>query len=265
MDTDAASASLDKRAYLERIGITDMGAKTTLAPTAATLRALHQAHTLTVPFENLSIHYGQPIVLSDEALYDKIVRRRRGGFCYELNGMFTWLLRRLGFTVSMLSAGVSQSDGAFSPAFDHLTLRIHALDGSDWLADVGFGDSFLHPLRLEPAIEQEGGDSKTYRLHLEGDDWTLEQRGAEGWEPQYRFTLRPHPLSDFLDRCAYQQTSPESHFRQKRLCTRALPDGRVTLSDLNLITTRNGVREERALATEEEFHAALAEYFGVTI
>lgn len=262
---DTSSSSLNMDAYLERIGLDAPVARNTFPPTAATLRALHQAHTLTVPFENLSIHYGQPIILSEETLYDKIVRRHRGGFCYELNGMFTWLLRRLGFTVSMLSAGVSQSDGAFSPAFDHLTLRVHAQDGSDWLADVGFGDGFLHPLRMEPEIEQDGGAGQTYRLHVEGDDWTLEQRGTEGRGPLYRFTLRPHPLEDFLDRCAYQQTSPESFFRRKRLCTRALPDGRVTLSDLTLITTRNGIREEHALATEEEFHAMLAEQFGITI
>ncbi len=265
MDNDAASASLDIRAYLERIGLTDMGAANALTPTSATLRALHEAHMLAVPFENLSIHYGQPILLSDEALYDKVVRRRRGGFCYELNGAFAWLLRQLGFSVSMLSARVAQGDGGFTPEYDHLTLLIHHLDGADWLADVGFGDSFRRPLRLQPEREQDGADGQTYRLRVDSDDWTLEQRGAEVWAPQYRFTLRPHPMDDFLDRCAYQQTSPESFFRRKRLCTRALPDGRITLSDLNLITTHNGVREERALASEEEFHAALAEHFGVTI
>lgn len=259
-----ASESFDMRAYLERIGLA-RSAIGALPPTSATLRMLHEAHLFAVPFENLSIHYGQPIVLSDEALYDKIVRRRRGGFCYELNGMFTQLLRRLGFSVRLLSAGVAQGDGSFSPAFDHLTLQIYDLDGADWLADVGFGDSFLHPLRLQPEREQDGGAGLTYRFHVDGEDWTLEQRGAEGWAPQYRFTLRSHPLDDFLDRCAYQQTSPESHFTQKRLCTLALPDGRITLSDLRLITTRHGVREERTLASEEEFRAVLAERFGITI
>lgn len=262
---DTARESLDTRAYLERIRVTQVDDNTTLPPTLATLRTLHEAHLLAVPFENLSIHYGQPIVLSDDALYDKIVRRRRGGFCYELNGAFTWLLRRLGFSVSLLSAGVSQGDGSFSPAFDHLTLLIHDLDGADWLADVGFGDSFRRPLRLQPEREQDGADGLTYRLHRENDDWTLEQRNTEGWTPQYRFTLRPHPMDDFLERCAYQQTSPKSHFTQKRICTLALPDGRVTLSDLRLITTRNGAREERLLASEDDFRAVLVERFGVIV
>ena len=135
-----------------------------LEPTLPTLQALHQAHQLAVPFENLSIHFHQPISLQQEALYEKIVLRHRGGFCYELNGLFAWLLQHLGFQVSLLSAGVARRDGDFSPAFDHLTLLVHRLSDADWVADVGFGDSFLLPLLLEADGEQEGGDGRTYRL-----------------------------------------------------------------------------------------------------
>jgi N-hydroxyarylamine O-acetyltransferase len=266
LDPNAGSA-LDLRAYLERIhfsGDLDLGS---LAPTAALLGALHQAHLLSVPFENLSIHFGQPIRLEDETLYDKIVSRRRGGFCYELNGLFSWLLRRLGYTVSLLSARVAQPDGAYSPEFEHLTLLAHDLEGVVWLADVGFGDSFRLPLRLQPDVEQDGGDGYTYRLSFDATNasWLMRRRGEADWESQYLFTLRPHLMDDFVERCYFQQTSSASHFTQRRICSLALPDGRITLSDLRLSTTHCGTRDERHLGSEDEYHVVLMECFGISL
>jgi N-hydroxyarylamine O-acetyltransferase len=242
-----------------------------------TLQALHEAHLLAVPFENLSIHYGQPIVLQEEALFNKIVRQRRGGFCYELNGLFAWLLRQLGFQVTLLSAEVANASGSFSPEFDHLTLLIHQLDGADWLADVGFGDSFRLPLRFEAELAQQEADGRTYRLRREygeGDKseentqreyWIVQQYSDDRWQPHYRFTLHPRALTDFTQRCHFQQTSPESHFTQKRMCSLATPMGRITLSDLLLITTIHGNREERMVRSEEEYREMLAEWFGVVL
>lgn len=256
----------DLRSYLERIHSSEVMSPDAPGPSLPLLRALHEAHLLAIPFENLSIHYGQPITLGDDALFDKIVRRRRGGFCYELNGLFAWLLRQLGFTVALLSARVAQSDGDFTPEFDHMALHVRQLDGADWLADVGFGDSFRHPLRLQPDATQDGGDGHRYRLRFDASDasW-LVQRDEADWAPQYRFTLRPHDMSDFTDRCYFQQTSPDSHFTKKRVCSLALPGGRITLSDLRLITTLDGARDERELASEGEYLDVLAERFGVTL
>ena len=110
---------MDIKAYLERINYHG-----SLAPTADTLRDLQVAHLLAVPFENLSIHAKEPIVLEDEALFTKIVERRRGGFCYEANGLFAALLRALGFDVRMLSAEVANGEGGFGPAFDHMALMV---------------------------------------------------------------------------------------------------------------------------------------------
>ena len=269
--------NLDSHAYLDRIHFAAGMARDALEPSLGLLRALHEAHLLAVPFENLSIHNGQPIVLEEAALYDKIVRRRRGGFCYELNGLFAWLLRRLGLEVSLLSAGVARADGSYNPDFDHLTLRVHNLDGADWLADVGFGDSFRWPLLLRTDVEQDGADGHLYRLRQEDarhdvpDEqgtrayWVVEQYAAGQWTPQYRFTLQPRALSDFTERCIYQQTSPDSHFTQHRICSLALPRGRVSLSDMRLITTIEGRREERMLASEEECRDVLARRFGVVV
>ena len=137
---------MELAAYLDRIN--DAGP---LDPSAATLRRLHVAHLLSVPFENLSIHWREPIVLEDGALFEKVVRRRRGGFCYELNGLFAALLRALGFHVTMLSAGVASGEGKFGPEFDHMALLVTLPER--WLVDVGFGDSFREPLLLDERVD----------------------------------------------------------------------------------------------------------------
>jgi N-hydroxyarylamine O-acetyltransferase len=245
---------MNVEAYLQRTGYN--GDRT---PTAETLRNLHHAHMLAVPFENLDIHWGRPIVLDEKSLYEKIVRRRRGGFCYEANGLFAVLLRELGFNVALLSARV-MDDGRPGPEFDHLTLLVQLKER--WLADVGFGDSFREPLRLDDPNEQLQ-DHGAYRLTRDGEQWTLLARVPnDEWRPQYTFTLRPHQLADFAGMCHYHQTSPESHFTRKRVCSLATPTGRVTLSDMRLIITKSGERQERMLASHEEYAKALREYFG---
>ncbi len=260
---------MDIRDYLKRINY-----QSSLEPTLQTLQALHEAHLLTVPFENLSIHYGQPIILQEEALFNKIVYKHRGGFCYELNGLFAWLLRQLGFQVTLLSAEVANDDGNFSPEFDHLTLLVHQLAGADWLADVGFGELFRQPLRFAADLEHKEADDRAYRLHKNDDEraentlrdyWMVQQFSDTQWKANYRFTLQPHTLSDFTERCIYQQTSPESHFTQQRICSLATPTGRISLSDLRLITTIHNERTERVLTSQEEYFATLADQFGVVL
>jgi N-hydroxyarylamine O-acetyltransferase len=247
---------VDIRHYLERIGY-----QGSLEPTLATLQALHQAHMHTVPFENLDISLGRTIQLDEASLYKKIIEEKRGGFCYELNGLFAQLLRTLGFRVDLLSAGVARATGGFGPEFDHLTLLVH-LD-EDWLADVGFGDSFRQPLRLQAGLIQEQKWGR-YRLERDGEYW-LTQEGNEEWKSGYRFTLQPHLLKDFSEMCHYHQTSPESGFTKHRTCSLATSYGRITLSDLRLITTRYGRREERAVADQEEYNVLLFEEFGIRL
>jgi N-hydroxyarylamine O-acetyltransferase len=250
---------MDVQAYLDRIGY-----RGPLTVTAETLRALQVAHLQRVPFENLSIHARQPIVLDDGSLFDKVVVRRRGGFCYELNGLFAALLRALGFQVAMLSAGVARADGTFSPEFDHMALLITLEER--WLADVGFGDSFRDPLRLDERGEQPEGP-RAFRIDADGDLLLLLRRdGAEEpWQPQYRFTLQPYEYADYAGMCRYHQTSPESHFTQRTLCSLATPEGRVTLSGMRLIITRGNERHERTLESEEERAALLRESFGIVV
>jgi N-hydroxyarylamine O-acetyltransferase len=250
---------MDVQSYLDRIGY-----RGPLTVSAETLRALQVAHLQAVPFENLSIHARQPIVLDDDALFDKVVARRRGGFCYELNGLFAALLRALGFPVAMLSAGVARADGTFSPEFDHMALLVTLEER--WLADVGFGDSFRDPLRVDERGEQPEGP-RSFRIDEDGRYFILLKRdgAAEPWQPQYRFTLQPYEYADYAEMCHFHQTSPDSHFTRQTLCSLATPDGRITLTGLKLITTRNGERHERVLESEGERTGLLREVFGVVV
>lgn len=249
---------MDAAAYLRRIDYTGP-----LAPTADTLRQLHLSHLRTVPFENLSIHHGEKIVLNDEALFDKIVTRRRGGFCYELNGLFAALLEELGFEVTKLSARVVNSEDELGEEFDHMTLRVVLEE--DWLADVGFGDSFLEPLRLEHEDEQPQGE-RSYRIVKEGDQRLMQQRSDDSeWRTQYQFSLTPYEYPDYEGMCQYHQTSPASHFTRNKICSRATKDGRITLSGMKLIETSGNARTEQLLSNDREYTEALQTHFGIVL
>lgn len=250
---------MDTNAYLHRINY-----RGSLEPAVETLRALQLAHLQAVPFENLSIHAGQPIVLTDDALFEKIVRRRRGGFCYELNGLFAALLRALGFKVEMLSAQVANGQGDFGPDFDHMTLLV-TLE-QRWLADVGFGDSFREPLLLDFDGEQPQGERSYKIVSAETHRILRQQEDGGAWHDQYRFTLQPYNYADYAEMCRYHQTSPQSHFTRGRLCSLATNEGRITLSEMQLITSTFGrERQERTLASAEEYDLALREQFGIVM
>lgn len=227
-----------------------------------TLKGLHRAHLLTVPFENLDIWLGRPIVLDEARFLQKIAAARRGGFCYELNGCFAALLRNLGFQVAFLSARVATEDG-FTPEFDHMALRVDL--EQPWLADVGFGDSFLEPLPLRESWEQTQ-QGTGYRLGQWEARWLLERRNpGQEWKPVYDFSLEERQLPDFAARCHYQQTSPESHFTQHRICSLATAEGRITLADMRLIETSRGSRQERPVADEAEYQELLLQFFGIAL
>ncbi len=253
---------MDVTAYLDRIQY-----RGALMPSHATLAELHQAHLRSVPFENLDIHLGIPIVLELDRLFEKIVCQKRGGFCYELNGLFAALLESLGFRVARLSARVSTVE-ALGPEFDHLTLAVECPadnDGVRWLADVGFGDCFLSPLQLDERGDQED-DVRAYRIDHDGDYRWLWQRDYDGvWSQQYRFTFQPHTLAEFAPMCEWMQTSPESSFTQRRVITRVTLDGRVTLRDDRCIITTRGLKHEEPVADDADYRRRLRELFDVDV
>jgi N-hydroxyarylamine O-acetyltransferase len=219
---------------------------------------------LSIPFENLDIHLGRPIILSEKAFYEKIIKHKRGGYCYELNGSFAWLLTRLGFKVRMLSARVAIKIGGFTPEFDHMALLVSLEDR--WLADVGFGDSFTEPKRLDYSGSQTD-DGRVYHITQRAGGRLLSRwrREKNLWEPQYMFDLRPRRLEDFVARNRYQQTSANSHFKKGRVCTLLTRNGRVTLTDTKLILTRRGRRIGQPVKSRGEFDRQLRKLFGVNL
>ena len=248
---------MDTGAYLDRIGY--HGPR---QPTIQVLRRFHRQHLLTVPFENLDIHLGRKIVLDQARFYEKIVTRHRGGYCYELNGLFAWLLKQLGYKVTMLSARVA-SNNRYSPDFDHMLLLVH--HDQPWLVDVGFGDLFTQPKQLNnPQPQRDNG--RLYEIKQDKGRVLSRWNGDTGqWEPQYKFTLQPRKLADYNARNRYQQTSPKSHFTQGRLISKLTPTGRITLTDKKLILTIGKKRIQHSVKSKKEFDRLLAKHFQLNL
>jgi N-hydroxyarylamine O-acetyltransferase len=247
---------MDVSVYLDRIGY--QGPR---AATVESLRSLHRAHMFTVPFENLDIGLGRPILCDEARFLHKIVDELRGGFCYELNGAFAALLRELGFTVTLLSARVSRNDGSEGPDFDHMTLLVDL--EHRWLADVGFGDSFVEPLRMELGVEQNQS-GRIYRVTLRDGRNRYAENLDRTWKERYSFTLEARRVPEFAAMCHYQQTSPDSHFTRQKICSLATPDGRITLTGDKLIETRNGEKQERVVDSVE-WQSLLMARFGIRL
>ena len=243
-------------AYLRRIG-----AKRPESLDAAALDALHRAHLMTVPFENLSIHLGEPVSLDEGDLLRKIVARRRGGFCYELNGAFALLLQALGATVTRVAARV-HGRGQFGPPFDHLALVVRLPGESGrWLADVGFGSHSTYPLRHDSRQEQDDPAGLFCLADAEAGDVDVLKNG----QPQYRIEERERSLADFIPTCWWQQTSPLSHFTRTTICSRLTEDGRISISGRSLIRTSGSDRTEQQLHTDEAVLTAYRHHFGIAL
>ncbi len=238
-------------AYLARIG-----AERPVRPDAAALRDLHLRHLLSVPFENLSIHLGEDIVLEPAALVAKIVERRRGGFCYELGGAFGTLLSALGFEVEFLAARSFAGDEGFGVPHDHLVLRV-----GPWLADVGYGRHSHFPLRLDERGDQTEPGGVFRVADAPHGDLDVFRDGR----PQYRLETRPRELRDFRAGCWWHRTSPESHFTRSLVCSILTESGRTTLSGRTLVRTTDGERVEREIPEDAEVLAAYRTHFGMTL
>ena len=248
--------------YLERIGYDKP-----VRPDAETLIGLHRANMLTIPFENLDIHAGKPIHLAELALWEKIVLHRRGGFCYELNGLFAWLLKQIGFMVTYLNGRVYNEAGARGRDFDHLTLLVKVPGKSGrWLTDVGFGDSFVEPLRLDFSGQQAQG-LRAFRLDKVEDGIDFWMRNFDGtWKHQYFFDLQSRNFpSAYEESCLYHQTSPKSSFTHEPIISRATLEGRISLDRKKLTITTHENREQRLVNGEARYREFLKVYFGVVL
>lgn len=244
--------------YLERIGI-----KKADDLSLEFLAELQLAHLYSIPFEDLDIPDRARIILDIERLYNKIILNRRGGYCYELNGLFHWLLTNLGFKVDMLSARVyNHQKQELGPEFDHMTLLVH-LD-KDYLVDVGFGDSFRIPIEMpDGECTEISGRYKIFTVG--GNGYELKRFEENEWKMQYSFTTIPRELRDYSEMCDFQQDSPTSHFRTRMKCTIATSTGRITLSDNSLTINENGKKRRIEISGSGQFFQILFEYFHIKL
>ncbi|MFD6100268.1 arylamine N-acetyltransferase [Nocardiopsis flavescens] len=245
-----SAAELDLDAYLARTGLAG-----DLPPTAPTLRAVQRAHLAAIPFENVELVLERPLPLDVPALVDKMVRRRRGGYCYEQNLLLAAVLSRLGFSVTGLAARVLVgAQGHLRPA-THALLRVETEQGPH-LADVGFGGGgLLEPIPFEDGRQevQGGWGVRLDRAPgLGGPEWLLRSFTDGEWEPQYAFTTAGQARADYAIFSHYLASHPRSPFRGRLTAQRIGPGVRHRLADATLVTDRtDGTAERRELAAEE--------------
>ena len=235
-----------------------------LNPTLKVLKKLQNAHLLTVPFENLDIIAGKSIELNIEKLFDKIVLNNRGGFCYELNGLFFELLRIVGFEVKMVSARVFDKKRGLGAEFDHMAI-IARIDDSDYLTDVGFGEFAFAPLELELNKNQEDERGWFKIEEYDADYLQISKEENKKWIPEYIFSLQARELNEYEEMCRYHQTSPDSHFTWKRICSLPTKNGRITITGNTLKITSQENHTEKHIENEIELNKYLKKYFNITI
>ena len=249
---------MNKNEYFRRIG----AAETAISPNLDSLRLLQKKHLLAVPFENLDIHWNKEILLDSGKFYEKIVENRRGGFCYELNGLFFGLLNRIGFESKIISARVSDGNGGFGPEFDHLAI-VSRVKGEEYLVDVGFGDFSAEPLKIVPDAEQIDQNGTFSIKEAEDDYLEVVKITGSGLKSEYIFRNSAHELGEFADMCRFHQTSAESHFTRGKLCSLMTENGRKTLTEKSFIKTSNGRKEEFPVDSESSFYEILKAEFRI--
>lgn len=248
-----SAADIDR--YLARVRYTG-----SLGVSMETLTALHRAHLLAIPYENLDIHLGRPLTLDAAHIFHKIVNEQRGGWCYEMNGLFGRVLQSIGFDVRYVAGAVGRATRGDSVEGNHLVLIVTLEE--PWIADVGFGDAFIDPLPLEPGTYRQG--YLDYAVEQQGERWIVHVHQYAG-TGSFDFTLEPRAMSYFARQCHELQTSPDSGFVRTTVCQRFVPGGIITLRGAVLRrVTSDGVLDH-TLADAAEYQSVLDEQFDLRI
>lgn len=245
-------------AYFERIGYS--GPRT---PDLATLTAMMRAHVGAIPFENIDVQMGVRSSTALPGIFDKLVTRRRGGWCYENNGLFGWALRELGFEVRRVSGGVMRVARGDAALGNHLTLIV-TIGGTPWLVDVGFGGSMAEPVALAAAT----GDQPPFAISLTQQPdgyWRFEERYGTAEPFSYDFLADPADEDLFSRQCLTQQTDAGSVFVQNLVVQQRQGDRHVSLRGRVLLERWAGGQSKRRLTDEEEFVAMLRDRFGLEV
>lgn len=249
---------MNVKKYLNRIEIE----QTEITKDLETLKLLQKKHLLTVPFENLDIPWQRPIILDPKKFYEKIVDQNRGGFCYELNGLFNELLNEIGFPSKIISAKVMQRDGNFGAEYDHLAI-LTKIGEEEFLVDVGFGDFIVEPLKFVLDVEQIDEKGTFLIRKFDNEYFEVVKKDGENWQSEYIFKELARDLTEFTEMCNFHQTSPESHFTHGKLCSLMLENGRKTLTDKIFIETKDGERKETQVNSDNDFNEILFREFDI--
>ena len=249
----------DKEKYLNRIKYSEH-----LEPNLNTLKKLQKAHLLNVPFENLDIHNDVSIDLSIDKIFDKIVNQNRGGFCYELNGLFYELLLALGFDAIRVSARVYDQNKGYGKEFDHFTIIV-TINNAKYLTDVGFGEFTFEPLEIKLGIIQNDERGNYVIDDYENNYFRVNKVDDNQLTPEYIFSETERTFLEFEEMCMYHQTSPESHFTSKRLITLPTENGRITISGNILKIKELESTTEFVLKNEAEYEKELWNKFKIKI
>jgi N-hydroxyarylamine O-acetyltransferase len=245
---------VDLDTYLRRTG-----ARPPLAPSRDDLVSLQQAHLAAVPFENLDLLLGRDILLDVASLQTKLVKGRRGGYCFEQNTLFAAVLRCIGFTVTPLAARVRAGTTAVRPR-THMLLKVDLPEGP-FVVDVGFGaDGPLHPVPLEAGVEQWVG-ATGHRLRREDSAWALEGHTGDGWSDLYAFTLEPQHPVDFEMANHFTSTHPRSPFLNNLTAQRSFPERRLILRNRELQVREGRVSEVTSIRHPAHLLEVLEERF----
>jgi len=245
-------------AYLKRINY-----KGEINPGIEVLKKLHKTHLLHVPFENLDIHYDNPIHLDLDKIYEKIVVNERGGFCYELNGLFQNLLSKIGFDTKIVSARVYDvKKEEFGKEYDHLAIIVN-LNQIQYLVDVGLGEFAFNPLKLElNSIQADPRGNFIIEDH-EDEYYKVSKEENATKSIEYIFINKERTFNEFSEMCNYHQTSPNSFFTQKKLITRPTENGRITITGNTLKITEDGRTKVNEEFPEETYDKQLLKWFNI--
>ena len=239
--------------YLQRIG---HGGD--VRPDPATLRSLHRAHVTAIPFEGLDAQLGVVPSLDPDAIFEKLVERPRGGWCYEMNGLFGAALQAIGFSITRLSCSVMREEGGAMRSGTHLALLVDC--GGQWLCDVGFGGSLLEPLPLASGTRLDA----PYTVSLERTDdgyWRFTQH----LDAPFGYDFRAEPADEalFAEKCRWQATDPGSNFTQNFVAQKRSADRHLVLRGKVLTEYGPGGTTTHTIASADELVSTLAERFGI--
>jgi N-hydroxyarylamine O-acetyltransferase len=242
--------------YLRRIGFVGCP-----QPNLATLHRLQRGHLQHIAFENLDVQFGRRITLDAEEAFAKLVTNGRGGWCYEMNGLFRWALESIGFGVTPMIGAVMRAERGPSAIGNHLVLSVE-LD-EPYLTDVGLGDGPLEPIPLKEGSYQQ--QWRTLRLERLNDGWWRFHNYQNALAPTFDFHRRPADWDVLAEKCNWLQTNPESRFVQNAVCLRHLPNGIVALVGRVLKTVNQDGATDQFVNSADEYVETLAATFDIRL